>query len=170
MTPDYRALLALAAQEKIPVQSETAGERFLFGGVHVRILAPQQNYHPGRLASNDDSLVMRLRYKTTAALLEGDAEAPVEERMVESEPLSAGLLKVGHHGSNTSTTPLFLAAVHPTYAVISVGRHNPFGHPRVSVLDALGTAHVRVYRTDTLGLSSFLLNGKTIQPDMDAVR
>ena len=170
MTPDYRALLALAAQEKIPVQSETAGERFLFGGVHVRILAPQQDYHPGRLASNDDSLVMRLRYKTTAALLEGDAEAPVEERMVESEPLSAGLLKVGHHGSNTSTTPLFLAAVHPTYAVISVGRHNPFGHPRVSVLDALGAAHVRVYRTDTLGLSSFLLNGKTIQPDMDAAR
>ncbi len=164
MIPDYRALLAEAGQENIPVRRMAAGERFLFGDVHVRILAPAATYQPGPSATNDDSLVMRLRYEKTAALLEGDAEAPVEERMVATEPLSAGLLKVGHHGSNTSTIPSFLAAVHPEFAVISVGRHNPFGHPRVSVLDELGAAHVRVYRTDTLGLSSFLLNGIAIQP------
>jgi len=162
--PDYESLLALAAQERIPVERMSAGERFMFGGIHVRILAPVAGYHPEARATNDDSLVMRIRYENTAALLEGDAEAPVEEQMVASEPLAAGLLKVGHHGSNTSTIPSFLAAVHPQFAVISVGRHNPFGHPRVSVLDELGTAHVRVYRTDTLGLSSFLLNGTTIQP------
>jgi len=161
--PDYESLLALAAQEKIPVERMSAGESFEFGGVHVRILAPAATYHPGARAMNDDSLVMRIRYENTAALLEGDAEAPVEEQMVATEPLAAGLLKVGHHGSNTSTIPSFLAAVHPQFAVISAGRHNPFGHPRVSVLDELGAAHVRVYRTDTLGLSSFLLNGTTIQ-------
>jgi competence protein ComEC len=164
MIPDYRALLALAAQENIPVQRMRAGDRFIFGGIHVRILAPAATYRPGMRAANDDSLVMRIRYEKTAALLEGDAEAPVEEQMVATEPLAAGLLKVGHHGSNTSTIPSFLAAVHPQFAVISAGRHNPFGHPRVSVLDELGAAHVRVYRTDTLGLSSFLLNGDTIQP------
>jgi competence protein ComEC len=164
MIPDYRALLALAAQENIPVQRMRAGDRFIFGGIHVRILAPAATYRPGMRAANDDSLVMRIRYEKTAALLEGDAEAPVEEQMVATEPLAAGLLKVGHHGSNTSTIPSFLAAVHPQFAVISAGRHNPFGHPRVSVLDELGAAHVRVYRTDTLGLSSFLLNGTTIQP------
>ncbi|MGB6933254.1 MAG: ComEC/Rec2 family competence protein [Acidobacteriaceae bacterium] len=164
MIPDYRALLALAAQEKIPVQPMRAGERFMFGGIHVRILAPAAAYRPGARAVNDDSLVMRIRFENTAALLEGDAEAPVEEQMVATEPLAAGLLKVGHHGSNTSTIPSFLAAVHPQFAVISAGRRNPFGHPRVSVLDELGAAHVRVYRTDTLGLSSFLLNGITIQP------
>ncbi|MGB6112886.1 MAG: ComEC/Rec2 family competence protein [Acidobacteriaceae bacterium] len=164
MIPDYRALLALAAQEKIPVQRMSAGERFMFGGIHVRILAPAADYHPEARATNDDSLVMRIRFENTAALLEGDAEAPVEEQMVATEPLAAGLLKVGHHGSNTSTIPSFLAAVHPQFAVISAGRRNPFGHPRVSVLDELGAAHVRVYRTDTLGLSSFLLNGITIQP------
>ncbi len=164
MIPEYRALLALAGQEKIPVRRMRAGDRFLFGGVHVRILAPAATYQPGVRAMNDDSLVMRVRYRQTAALLEGDAEAPVEEQMVATEPLAAGLLKVGHHGSNTSTVPAFLAAVHPEFAVISVGRHNPFGHPRVSVLDELGAAHVRVYRTDTLGLSSFLLNGMSIQP------
>ncbi|MGH9617180.1 MAG: DNA internalization-related competence protein ComEC/Rec2 [Acidobacteriaceae bacterium] len=162
MIPEYRALLALARQEKIPVERMVAGDRFLFGGIHVRVLAPAANYQPGARASNDDSLVMRIRYEKTAALLEGDAEAPVEEQMVATEPLSAGLLKVGHHGSNTSTIPSFLAAVHPEFAVISAGRHNPFGHPKVSVLDELGAAHVRVYRTDTLGLSSFLLDGTTI--------
>lgn len=164
MIPDYRALLSLAEQEKIPVEQMSAGERFMFDGIHVRILAPAASYRPGARATNDDSLVMRIRYKNTAALLEGDAEAPVEEQMVATEPLAAGLLKVGHHGSNTSTIPSFLAAVHPQFAVISAGRHNPFGHPRVSVLDELGEAHVRVYRTDTLGLSSFLLNGTTIHP------
>ncbi|MGB8479279.1 MAG: DNA internalization-related competence protein ComEC/Rec2 [Acidobacteriaceae bacterium] len=164
MIPDYESLLALAAQEKIPVEQMSAGEHFIFGGIHVRILAPAAAYRPTARAMNDDSLVMRIRYGNTAALLEGDAEAPVEEQMVATERLAAGLLKVGHHGSNTSTTPSFLAAVHPQFAVISAGRHNPFGHPRVSVLDELGAAHVRVYRTDTLGLSSFLLNGTSIQP------
>jgi competence protein ComEC len=163
-TPDYESLLALAAQEKISVERMSAGERFILGGVHVRILAPTAAYRPGARAMNDDSLVMRIRYGNTSALLEGDAEAPVEKQMVATEPLAAGLLKVGHHGSSTSTIPSFLAAVHPQFAVISAGRDNPFGHPRVSVLDELGAAHVRVYRTDTLGLSSFLLNGTSIQP------
>lgn len=162
--PEYRALLALARQENIPVRQMVAGETFPFGDAQVRVLAPAANYHPGERASNDDSMVMRIGYEQTAVLLEGDAEAPIEEQMVETEPLAAGLLKVGHHGSSTSTIPAFLAAVHPSYAVISAGRRNPFGHPRVSVLDELGAAHVRVYRTDTLGLSSFLLNGSTIQP------
>lgn len=164
MIPEYRALLQQAHRQNISILQMTAGERFLFGGTNVRILAPAAAYQPGRFASNDDSLVMRLRYRKTAALLEGDAEAPVEEQMLATEPLAAGLLKVGHHGSNTSTIPQFLAAVHPKFAVISVGRHNPFGHPRVSVLDELQGAHVHVYRTDTLGLSSFLLNGTSIQP------
>ena len=85
MIPEYRALLSLASQENIPVQRMIAGERFLFGGTHVRILAPASNYQPGLRASNDDSLVMRIRYEKTAVLLEGDAEAPVEERMVSAE-------------------------------------------------------------------------------------
>ncbi|HTU50552.1 MAG TPA: ComEC/Rec2 family competence protein [Acidobacteriaceae bacterium] len=164
MIPDYRALLALAAQEKIPVRKMVAGERFIFGGIHVRILAPAATYQPKAYATNGDSLVMRIRYRKTAALLEGDAEAPAEEQMVATEPLAAGLLKVGHHGSKTSTIPSFLAAVHPQFAVISDGRHNPFGFPNISVLDELAAAHAHVYRTDTLGLSSFLLNGTTIQP------
>ena len=69
------------------------------------------------------------------------------------------LLKVGHHGSKTSTNPEFLAAVAPRDAVISVGQHNTFGHPRREILDRLEAAHVRTFRTDREGAESFLLHG-----------
>jgi competence protein ComEC len=68
------------------------------------------------------------------------------------------LLKVGHHGSRTSTTPDFLALAAPQYAIISVGRQNTFGHPRPEVLGRLSAAHARLYRTDEFGLTTFLLN------------
>lgn len=164
MTAHYRALLAVAAQAGTSVRSLTAGDRFMFGGAWVHVLAPAADYQPGLHASNDDSLVLRIRYGHTAALLDGDAEAPVEREMAATEPVSAELLKVGHHGSSTSTIPVFLDAVHPQYGVISVGTHNPFGHPKIGVLDALAADHVRVYRTDMLGLSPFLLDGKSVHP------
>ncbi len=164
MTTHYRALLEVAAQSGTAVRTLTAGDRFLFGGAWIHVLAPAADYRPGAHASNDDSLVLRIRYGHTAALLDGDAEAPVEREMAATEPVSAELLKVGHHGSSTSTIPVFLNAVHPQYAVISVGMHNPFGHPKVSVLEELAADHVRVYRTDMLGLSSFLLDGTAVRP------
>jgi competence protein ComEC len=164
MTAHYRALLAVASQAGTRIRNLTAGDRFPFGGAWVHVLAPAADYQPGLRASNDDSLVLRIRFGDTAALLDGDAEAPVEREMAASEPISAELLKVGHHGSSTSTIPVFLNAVHPQFAVISVGMHNPFGHPKIAVLDALAADHVRVYRTDMLGLSPFLLDGKTVHP------
>lgn len=69
----------------------------------------------------------------------------------------ATLLKIGHHGSRTSTNPDFLAAVAPQDAVISVGRHNTFGHPRAEVLERLEEAHVKTFRTDRQGAETFLL-------------
>ena len=87
------------------------------------------SYVPGQTATNDDSLVLHVSYGDTSALLEGDAETPSERHML-SENLHSDLLKVGHHGSKSSTIPPFLAAVGPRYAIISVGHHNPFGHPK----------------------------------------
>ena len=109
---------------------------------------------------------MRLTFGHSSALLEGDAEAPSEHTMV-AAALSGNpaaqlgpdtLLKVGHHGSRTSTTPEFLALVAPQDAVISVGRHNTFGHPRPEVIQRLHDAHARVFRTDQFGLTTFLLS------------
>jgi competence protein ComEC len=81
--------------------------------------------------------------------------------MVDRNP-AAALLKVGHHGSKTSATPQFLAAVHPQYAVISVGTRNPFGLPKLDVLERLEGAKVTTYRTDVDGAVTFFLDGQTV--------
>jgi competence protein ComEC len=104
-------------------------------------------------------------YGATSVLLEGDAEAPVEEAMLAEPGLESTLLKVGHHGSLTSTRPAFLARVAPQWAVISCGLHNHYQHPREEVLEELQHAHVRTLRTDIHGAVCFRLNGKTLVPD-----
>jgi competence protein ComEC len=97
--------------------------------------------------------------------LEGDAEAPIEQAMLAEPGLASTLLKVGHHGSITSTRPEFLARVHPEWAVISCGLHNRYGHPRTEVLQALQEAKVRTFSTDINGAVCFRLDGKTTTAD-----
>jgi competence protein ComEC len=158
----YDAVLAEAAAEHTQVVRHTAGDAFTFDDVRVRVLAPEPDYHPAAIPGNNDSLVLQMRYGRTSALLEGDAETPSEERMLRRGGLHADFLKVGHHGSRTSTTPDFLAAVSPEWAAISVGHRNFYGHPRREVLQELQAAHVRTYRTDMEGLSTFYLDGKQV--------
>ena len=79
--------------------------------------------------------------------------------------LQSTLLKVGHHGSITSTRPEFLTRVAPQWAVISSGLHNRYGHPRQEVLAELQAAHIRTYRTDINGATCFVLDGKTTAPE-----
>jgi len=160
--PVYENLLRDAKDDGTQIRRFHAGDAFTFGGVSVRVLAPAPDYHPGKVPTNNDSLVLRLSYGKTSALLEGDAEAPSEARMVANGNLHSDFLKVGHHGSKTSTTPAFLAAVAPTFSAISVGRRNFYGHPRHEVLEELQAAHVRTYRTDMVGMSSFYLDGKHV--------
>ena len=160
--PVYRHVLEIAARTGTSVKSYLAGDQFTFGGVSFRVLAPARDYQPGNAPTNHDSLVLLVRYGQTSALLEGDAEAPSETRMVANGNLHADLLKVGHHGSKTSTTPAFLAAVAPSYSVISVGRRNFYGHPRHEVLEELQNLHVKTYLTDMEGLTTFYLDGKTV--------
>ncbi len=157
----YQALLAEAKQLNIPIEAMAAGSSFTFGGAQVDVLSPSPDYTPGAGASNDDSLVLHVSYGKTSVLLEGDAEAPSERQML-SEPLHADLLKVGHHGSRTSTIPPFLARVAPTYAVISVAHRNPYGHPKWEVLRRLQDDHVRTFRTDATGATTFYLDGSSV--------
>jgi competence protein ComEC len=120
---------------------------------------------PGAAPVNNDSLVLHAAYGATSVLLEGDAEAPVEQAMLVEQGLQSTLLKVGHHGSLTSTHPDFLARVAPRWAIISCGLHNRFGHPRQEVLEELQAAHVRTYRTDINGATCFSLDGKAVTPE-----
>jgi competence protein ComEC len=127
------------------------------------VLAPAVGWRPVLRARNDDSLVLRMTIGGTSALLTGDIEKRIERGLAATMP-HADLLKVAHHGSATSTTPELLAAVHPQYAVISVGYHSIFGHPKYQVLSRLSQAHVQTHRTDMEGAVTFYLDGKTVQP------
>ncbi len=154
----YRALLAEAKELGVTVRHFHAGEDVTWGGTEVSVLAPEAAYRNSGAPVNDDSLVMRVQYGEASALLEGDAEAPSERAMVADGRMTpVTLLKVGHHGSKSSTTPDFFAEAAPKDAVISVGKGNTFGHPKEEVIDRIAAAHTRLYRTDEFGLTTFLL-------------
>jgi competence protein ComEC len=158
-SPGLQALRAEAAKLGIAVRWFRAGDAFAWGGVQAQVLAPEPDYANPGAALNDDSLVVRLQYGRSSVLLEGDAQSRSEAAMLAHGRVQAStLLKVGHHGSKTSTTPEFLAAVQPKDAVVSVGRHNTFGHPRMEVLRRLQDAGVKTVRTDRAGLETFLLS------------
>jgi len=124
-----------------------------------------RGYRPGETPGNNDSLVLHVGYGATSVLLVGDAEAPVEEAMLGEQGLESTVLKVGHHGSLTSTGPEFLARVGPQWAVISCGLHNRYGHPRMEVLRELQAAHVRTFSTDINGVTCLALDGKAASFD-----
>jgi competence protein ComEC len=162
-SPELQALVTKAKNLGIAVIVHQAGDRIDLGGAGIAVLAPPRDAeaHPSR--PNDESLVMKITYGQTSALLEGDAEKKTEQEVLR-ENLRSNILKVAHHGSTTSTISEFLSAVHPQFAVISVGTHNVYGHPRREVLDRLEQANVLTYRTDLDGGVTFYLDGKTVSP------
>jgi competence protein ComEC len=166
-SPELQTLLREAKALKIPVVLHKAGDNLEMGGTKVAVLAPPRDAeaHPSR--PNDESLVIKISYGATSALLEGDAEKKTEQQVARESP-QADLLKVAHHGSATSTIPELLAAVHPRFAVISVGVRNVYGHPRREVLERLEEAHVVTYRTDMDGAVTFYLDGKTVTSQLAA--
>jgi competence protein ComEC len=161
----YNALLNEAADLHVHIRSLRAGDTLTFGCTQISVLAPSRNYQPGAEPTNNDSLVLHMSYRATSVMLEGDAEAPIEQAMLAEPGLQSTLLKVGHHGSITSTRPEFLARVAPQWAIISCGLHNRYGHPRPEVLAALEAAKVRTYSTDINGAACFRLDGKTVVPE-----
>ncbi|MBR4308056.1 MAG: MBL fold metallo-hydrolase [Oscillospiraceae bacterium] len=124
------------------------GSTYALGDASFRILACD----PAAEETNNTSIVLRLSYGSTSFLFTGDAEYEVEQTILEAGyDLSAHVLKVGHHGSSSSTSYRFLNAVMPQYAVISVGEDNSYGHPDDVVLSRLSDADVTTYRTDRKG-------------------
>ena len=113
---------------------------------HPPIPPPPSPAHPD---PNAWSVVVRVTYGEFSALLTGDADAAIEDRLLDQGRITA--LKVGHHGSRTSTSDAFVRAVSPAYALISVGARNRYGHPDPGVLARLERAGTRIYRTDLDG-------------------
>lgn len=154
-TATYRAFMEAVGEEIEGDNSQNlvarAGARVnLAPDVYLDILWPSQVY-PNQ-ESNSASVVARLVYGQTSALLTGDAPSSVERALLANYPnLRADVLKAGHHGSKTSTDASFLAQVAPRYAVVSVGASNRYGHPTKVVLDKLAGAGASILRTDEVG-------------------
>jgi competence protein ComEC len=166
-SPELQTLLREAKALKIPIVLHKAGDNLEMGGTKVAVLAPPRDAEAHLSRPNDESLVIKISYGATSALLEGDAEKKTEQQVARESP-QADLLKVAHHGSATSTIPELLAAVHPRFAVISVGVRNVYGHPRREVLERLEEANVVTYRTDVDGAVTFYLDGKTVTSQLAA--
>jgi beta-lactamase superfamily II metal-dependent hydrolase len=130
------------------------------GGLKINFVAPCGSGYDNL---NNWSAVIRVQFGDTSFLLTGDAQSESEQEMLASGAnLKADVLKVGHHGSHSSTTPAFLKAVSPKNAVISVGAGNDYGHPHQETLAKLASAGVKVYRTDRDGTVVFVSDGKTL--------
>ncbi len=154
----FRALLDEAAEFGVTVRHLHAGDALPWAGTTIDVLSPDAAYKNAFAPANNDSLVLRLQYGQAAVLLEGDAEAASERLMLESGQMRpVTLLKVGHHGSRTSSTDAFVEAAAPRDAVVSVGKGNTFGHPRGEVIQRFAAAGTHLFRTDEFGLVTFLL-------------
>ncbi|MCX6615419.1 MAG: ComEC/Rec2 family competence protein, partial [Acidobacteria bacterium] len=165
----YARVFEMAQERRIPVRIHARGETTALGQARIAFLSPGPEYHPGRQAQNNDSLVMSIQYGGRTALLAGDVERKMELEMLrDRQPLGADLLKTPHHGSKTSNSAEFLAAVAAPYGVISVAVNSPFGHPHQEALERLAEAHCRVLRTDRDGAVTWTTDGRRIELTMFA--
>ncbi len=150
-SPAYAAFLRALEEERLPVRHPRAGDVLTVGDLRVEVLAPEACAEGTASDPNNDSLVLRISLGEDVVLFPGDAEVPSQEAMLEAgAPIAADVLKVPHHGGDTSSE-VFLRAVHAEVAVVSVGQPNPYGHPVPSVLATLREAGAAVLRTDRLG-------------------
>jgi competence protein ComEC len=147
-------------------RSLVAGQRIWLGSALLTVLNPDGTLpldEPSPMGENEESLVLRLDWRGFSLLLTGDLGRPGEERLLDSRaPVRAVALKVGHHGSRSSSTDAFLAAARAPVAVISVGARNPFGHPTPEALGRLEAAGARIYRTDRDGAVILETDGATL--------
>ncbi len=158
--------MAAARRERVRIVAMARGQTIrVDDGVEISVLNPPARPHRFRRSpDNNCSIVLLVRYGDRRILLMGDAEEEAELMMLRNgvNP-RADVLKVGHHGSGSSTSRRWLDAVRPTAAVISVGRRNAFGHPSRVVLDRLYRRRIRVYRTDRDGTILMTTDGRSIR-------
>lgn len=156
---EYGEANAVLAEKSIPLKIVSPGDMLSLGGASLRVIGPLKEYEE----TNDSSLVFRLEFPGFSALFCGDIEEEAELDLLKaSADLSADLLKVAHHGSNTSSKKKFLKAVDPDYAVISVGPDNN-DLPSEKALLRLEDTGAELYRTDTDGNIVFAWDGEHLQ-------
>ena len=144
----FNSFVKYLNEQSVLITVPNPGDTFLLGSAEVVVVGP---VNPSD-EPNNTSIVLKITYGKTSFLFTGDAERPEEQDILEAGyDISATVLKVGHHGSDTSTTYPFLREIMPQFAVISCGRDNPYGHPHDNLLSRLRDADVTLFRTDMQG-------------------
>lgn len=160
-TRTYEKLLDAIDEKGVKITVPKPGESYSLGNASFQILSPNGDYGDNL---NNWSIGIRLLYGETSFVFCGDAEKEAEADMLSNGlKLNADVLKVSHHGSSTSSSPEFLRAVNPRYAVISCGKNNDYGHPHKETLKSLKELGTTVLRTDQLGTIIIKSDGKSIQ-------
>ncbi len=147
-------------QQGLEVTIPSPGDTYTLGSATVTVLGPVKTSYED---VNNTSIVLMIQLGNSRFLFTGDMEAQAERDLLDSgADVKADVLKVGHHGSHSSTTYRFLREVAPTYGVISVGKDNSYGHPHEEPLSRLRDADVTVYRTDLMGNIVAFTDGENI--------
>ncbi|AQS59990.1 ComEC/Rec2 family competence protein [Desulforamulus ferrireducens] len=159
-TKSYQDVLLAIKDKNLKVTAAAGGQEFNLGAARVEILAPNSNKYQ---VLNDYSIVCKITYGQNSFLLTGDAEELSEQEMLKKGyNLKADVLKVGHHGSYSSTSEDFLKAVAPEMAVISVAKENDYGHPHKEIMQRLADHRVKVYLTSQVGTIVMTSDGREI--------
>jgi competence protein ComEC len=163
LTPAYSSLLERVREKGVAERTLAAGDELERGGAAVRVLWPARWWQPSGLPSNDDSLVLRLTYHGGSVLLTGDISAKVEEELLASgQDLDSQILKVAHHGSNSSSSAEFLARVNPRLAILTGGSSDFGSLPSPETLERLRERRIRVFRPDLDGATTVQMRDGSI--------
>lgn len=160
-TAEYNQWLALLEKERAIITIARAGQRIIGPEIIVEILHPFENLEGEQIKdSNNTSIIARLIWGETSFLFTGDAYKSVENKLAEREVyLDSDVLKIGHHGSKTSTSEEFIKKVSPELAVIQCGRDNSYGHPHQETLAVLEEFDIKILRTDQDGNVKIISDG-----------
>ena len=161
----YKKYNYIVENKKIPVKKPKVGDKFYLGETVFEVIG-QLNIDEAGNNLNNVSTVIKVTLGQMDILMTGDAETAVEKAILSSNPnLNCEILKLGHHGSDTSTSKKFLNTVNPDYALISCGVGNKYKHPKEETMDKLKEAGVKVYRTDEVGTVVLTVTGTDVTFD-----
>ncbi len=159
-TRTFENMIKALQSKGLKITTKNVGDTLTIGNATMQFLAPNSSMYQDL---NNYSIVTRLKYGNTSYLFTGDAESLSEgEILAKQLDISADVLKLGHHGSHSSTSQAFLDKVNPQYAIVSCGKGNDYGHPHKETIDKLNAKNIEILRTDVSGTIVSTSNGNDI--------
>lgn len=159
-TKTFKDVVESMKKKNLKAKAPVAGEEFEFGEAKVTIIAPNNSTYED---INNYSIVLKVVYGENSFLFTGDAESLSEKEILKKGlDIKADVIKLGHHGSRTSSSLAFLKEVNPKYGVITLGKDNDYGHPHKEVMERVNGMNIKIYRTDEKGDIVIVSDGKDI--------